>query len=163
MPLTHKGAGTPQILSLGDNPALFQVLGPTAASTGLSFHTRTDDADGGHVLLMNGYFTATGVQPLQADKMVWWLEVGGAQGLKFRGLDPAGSSDEIPFDAFVDFGGLKVAPRSGYRNELAFQPPARPGPPTFSAGDYWRGSIYYDTTTKKLRVNTGGSDWVDLH
>lgn len=34
---------------------------------------------------------------------------------------------------------------------------------SFSAGDYWRGSIYYDTSTKKLRVNTGGSNWEDLN
>jgi hypothetical protein len=163
VPLTHRGNAVPQILSLGDNPALFQVLSASATGTGLSFHTRTDDANGGNALLMNGYFTATGVQPLQADKMVWWLEVGGSQGLTIRGCDPAGKTDEIPFASFVDFGGFKAAPLSGHRSEVTFRPPARPGPPSFTSGDFWQGSIYFDTTANKLRVNTGGSTWVDLH
>ncbi|MBM3473794.1 MAG: hypothetical protein FJX75_11040 [Armatimonadetes bacterium] len=163
VPLKHRGSAVPQILSMGDNPALFQVLGASAESTGLAFHTRTDDANGGNVLLMNGYFTATGVRPLQADKMVWWLEVGGSQGLRIRGFDPAGSTDEIPPGAFQDFGGIKSAPLSGHRGEVTFQPPVRSGPPSFSSGDFWLGSVYFDTTTRKLRVNTGGSKWEDLN
>ena len=163
VPLAHRGSAVPQILSMGDNPVLFQALGATEQSTGLSFHTRTDDANGGNSLLMNGYFTAKGVQPLQADKMVWLLELGGSQGLRIRGCDPAGKTDEIPFASFVDFGGLKVAPLTGYRNEVTFQPPVRSGPPSFSSGDYWLGSIYFDATTKKLRVNTGGANWIDLN
>ncbi len=161
--LTHRGNKVPQILSMGDNPALFQVLGATEKSSGLSFHTRTDDANGSNTLLMNGYFTATGVQPLQADKMVWLMEFGGSQGWRIRGHDPAGSYAEIPFSSFTDFGGYRVAPLSGYRGEITFQPPARKGPPSFTSGDFWEGSIYYDTTTNKLRLNTGGSTWVDLH
>ena len=163
VPLTQRGDPVPQILSMGDNPALFQVLGATPTSTGLSFHTRTDDANGGNVLLMNGYFTAGGVKPLQADKMVWWLEVGGSQGLSIRGFDPGGSPDVIPSASFVNFGGLKSAPLTGHRNEVTFQPPARSGPPSFTSGDFWRGSLYFDTTTGKLRVNTGGSKWEDLN
>ncbi len=163
VPLKHKGNATPQILSMGDNPMLFQVLGASATSTGLSFHTRTDDANGGNGLLMNGYFTATGVQPLQIDKMVWWLTVGGSQGFRIQGFDPAGSADEIPLGSFLEFGGLKAAPLSGSRNEVTFQPPARSGPPSFSSEDFWLGSIYFDTTTRKLRVNTGGSKWEDLN
>jgi len=91
------------------------------------------------------------------------LQLGGSQGLQISGFDPAGSSDEIPFGSFVDFGGFKVAPLSGHRNEVALQPPARSSPPSFQSGDYWIGSLYYDTTANKLRVNTGGSTWVDLH
>jgi hypothetical protein len=163
MPLAHKGKVTPQILSMGDNPCLFQVLNADASGTALSFHTRTDDANGDHWLLMNGYITSTGVQPLQNDKMVWLLKQGGSQGLRLSGFDPAGSSAEIPFGSFIDFGGFRVAPRSGHRNEVALQPPARSSPPSFHSGDYWIGSLYFDTTAKKLRVNTGGSTWVDLH
>ncbi len=163
VPLAHRGKATPQILSMGDNPCLFQVLDASSSGSGLSFHARTDDANGNHSLLMNGYFTATGVQPLQTDKMVWLLQLGGSQGLQISGFDPAGSSDEIPFGSFVDFGGFKVAPLSGHRNEVALQPPARSSPPSFQSGDYWIGSLYYDTTANKLRVNTGGSTWVDLH
>jgi len=161
--LAHKGKAIPQILSMGENPCLFQVLDASNSGSGISFHTRTDDANGNHSLLMNGYFTAIGVQPLQADKMVWLLKLGGSQGLRLSGFDPAGSSDEIPFRSFIDFGGFKVAPLSGHRNEVAFQPPARSSPPSFQSGDYWIGSLYYDTTANKLRVNTGGSTWVDLH
>ena len=51
----------------------------------------------------------------------------------------------------------------GLRNQVTFKPPARKGPPSFTSGDFWRGTLYYDTTRNKLRVNTGGSTWVDLH
>ena len=163
VPLRHKGKPVPQILSMGDNPCLFQVLDASASGSGLSFHTRTDDANGYNTLLMNGYYVENGVQPLQADKMVWMLNLGGSQGFRVSGFDPAGSTNTIPFDAFIDFGGLKSAPQSGNRSEITFQPPARKGPPTYNSGDCWLGSIYYDTTANKLRVNTGGSTWVDLH
>jgi hypothetical protein len=163
VPLAHKGSAPPQILSMGDNPCLFQVLDAEPGGSGLSFHTRTDDADGSHTLVMNGYFTAAGVQPLQADKMVWLVHLGGSQGWRVSGFDPAGSDTEIPFESFLDFGGLRVVPLSGHREEVAFQPPARSGPPSFQSGDYWKGSLYFDTATNKLRVNTGGSTWVDLH
>jgi len=164
VPLKHKGGVTPQILSMGDNPCLFQVLDASATGSGLSFYTRTDDANGNSTLVMNGYFSKSGsVQPLQPDKMVWLLRVGGSQGLRVSGFDPAGSSDEIPLSSFIDFGGFRVAPLSGHRNEVTFQPPLRSGPPSFRSGDYWLGTIYYDTTANKLRVNTGGSRWVDLH
>jgi hypothetical protein len=163
VPLAHKGNATPQILSMGDNPCLFQVLDAAEAGSGLSFHTRTDDANGSHTLVMNGYFTGTGVHPLQADKMVWMIHLGGSQGWRVSGFDPAGSSTEIPFDSFIDFGGFRVVPLSGHRQEVAFQPPARSGPPSFQSGDFWKGSLYFDTTANKLRVNTGSSTWVDLH
>jgi len=164
VPLKHKGTITPQILSMGRNPCLFQVLDASSTGSGLSFHTRTDDANGSNSLVMNGYFTASGVQPLQANKMVWLLNLGGAQGLRMRGFDPAGQSSEIPFRSFIDFGGFKVAAFSGYRNEVTFQPPLRKSPPSFKSGEnYWRGSMYYDTTVNKLRVNTGGTTWQDLN
>jgi len=95
--------------------------------------------------------------------MVWWLEVGGSQGFRIRGFDPAGSASEIPFASFIDFGGIKSAPIGGSRNEVTFQPPMRSGPPSMTSGDYWLGSMYFDTTTRKLRVNTGGSQWEDLN
>ena len=63
---------------------------------------------------------------------------------------------------FVDFGGLRTALQSGSRQEVAFQPPLRSGPPRDQPGEYWKGSLYFDTSTNKLRVNTG-SMWVDLH
>jgi hypothetical protein len=163
VPLAHRGIAAPQILSMGSNPCLLQVLDAAAAGSGLSFHMRTDDANGSQSLLINGVLTPTGVRPLQADKMVWWIHVGGSQGWRVSGFDPRGSSAEIAFASFVDFGGLRAAPLGGHRNEVAFQPPARSGPPTFQSGDYWKGCLYYDTTTNKLRVNTGGSTWVDLH
>jgi len=46
---------------------------------------------------------------------------------------------------------------------VTFQPPMRSGPPSMTSGDYWLGSMYFDTTTRKLRVNTGGSQWEDLN
>ena len=72
-------------------------------------------------------------------------------------------TDQIPFGSFIDFGGFRVALPGDHRNEVAFQPPARSSPSSFQSGDYWIGSLYYDTTDNKLRVNTSGSTWVDLH
>ena len=109
VPLKHKGRPVPQVLSMGDNPCLFQVLGASASGTGLSFHTRTDDANGHQSLLVNGYLTAKGVKPMQPDKMVWWIHLGGSQGWRVSGHDPAGSPAEIPLQSFTDFGGLRVA------------------------------------------------------
>jgi hypothetical protein len=163
VPLKHKGKDTPKILSMGDNPCLFQVLDASSSGSGLSFHTRTDDANGSNSLLMNGVLTRTGIKPLQADKMVWMINVGGSQGFRVSGFDPAGSTNEIPLGSFTNFGGFKSAPVMGARGEVTFQPPARKSPPSFNSGDYWEGTMYYDTTAKTLRVNTGGSTWVDLH
>ena len=163
VPLKHKGTATPQILSMGDNPTLFQALDASSSGTGMSFHTRTDDADASNLLLMNGYFLPMGVLPMRPDKMVWMLELGGSQGWKMKGYDRDGFCSEIPLDFFTDFGGLKVAPVSGSRSQATFQPPAMSGPPSYKSGDYWEGSMYYDISTNKLRVNTGGSTWVDLH
>ena len=161
--LTHRGSAVPQILSMGDSPTLFQSLNAGPGGTAVSFHARTDDADQPSRLLMNGYFLPTGILPMEADKMVWLLELGGSQGWRIKGMDRSGNSSEIPPELFVDFGGLKVAPESGKRHEAAFQPPVLNGPPAAGEGDYWQGSIYFDAATKKLRVNTGGSTWVDLH
>ncbi len=163
VPLTHKGAKVPQILSMGDNPTLFQAIDASWGGTGVSFHANTDDANASQMLLINGYFLPTGVLPMQADKMVWLLEFGGSQGFRIKGFDRAGFCSEIPLNLFVDFGGLRVSQQPGKRSEVTFQPPLRSGPPTSETGDYWLGSIYFDTTLKKLRVNTGGSTWEDLH
>jgi hypothetical protein len=167
VPLTHKGAmgstTTPQILSMGRNQCLFQVLDSASSGTGLGFYTRTDDANGDSSLIINGYLTSTGVQPIQNTKMVWSLKFGGTRGFLVTGFDPNGSSAEIPFSSFISFGGFKSAPLSGCRNQVTFQPPARSGAPSFNSGDFWIGTMYYDTSTNKLRLNTGGSTWVDLN
>jgi len=163
VPLKHKGVAVPQILGMGDNPTLFQVLNATSSGTAVSFHARTEDADEGHMLLMNGYFLPTGILPMQADKPVWLMEFGGSQGWKLKGFDRANFCSEIPLNLFVDFGGLKVSPENGSRGEATFQPPSRSTPPVSQSGDYWKGTIYYDTGVNKLRVNTGGSTWEDLN
>jgi len=166
VPLKHKGAigpsTTPQILSMGRNLCLFQVLDAASSGTGLGFYTKTDDANSANSLIMNGYVLSTGILPMQANKMVWLLELGGLHGLNLKGFDRAGYCSEIPSELFVSFGGFKGAPDSGCRDEVTFQPPERRAPPSYNSGDFWHGTIYYDTTKKTLRVNTGGSKWENI-
>lgn len=163
VPLSHRGNHVPQILSMGDNPTLFQALDASGGGSAISFHANTKDADQGHQLLMNGFFLPMGILPMDAYAMVWLLELGGSQGWRIKGHDRAGFSSEIPIPLFADFGGLKAPPLSGARSEVTFQPPARHDPPRSQSGDHWIGSMYFDKRTNKLRVNTGGSTWEDLH
>jgi hypothetical protein len=65
--------------------------------------------------------------------------------------------------AFTAQGGFLSANLGGSRSEVTFQAPLRSAAPSYTLGDYWEGSIYYNTATNKLQVNTGGSTWVDLH
>jgi hypothetical protein len=163
VPLEHRGSDPPRILSLGTNPCLCQVLDASKSGSGLSFHVRTDDADEPHLLILNGYQTDAGVRPLQADKMVWLVQLGGINGCRISGADPSGSSAEVPLSAFVEFGGFRTGVGREGRGEVTFQPPARTQPPRAQPDDYWRGSLYFDTSRNKLRINVGGSNWVDLH
>ncbi|MBQ7649603.1 MAG: hypothetical protein IJS15_01515 [Victivallales bacterium] len=164
VPKTHKGIHAPQFLGMGDNPVLFQALDATAGGSGLEFKTATKDANGNNQLLINGYYSDNGVTPLQADKMVWRLTFGGgSSALTVTGFDPNGSTTEIPDDQFKSFGGFICAPLKGARDQVTFRPPVRDAAPDFHSGDYWEGSIFYDSKAKKLKLNTGGKNWIELN
>ena len=167
VPLKHKGASgpstTPQILSMGRNPCLFQVLDAAFSGTGLGFYTRTDDANASNSLIMNGYLAKGGIKPIQTKKMVWMIKLGGVNGLNVSGFDPKGADKVISFSSFINFGGFKSTPVNGLRSEVTFQPPFRKAPPSFNSGNYWRGTIYFDTSKNKLRLNVGEKNWIDLN
>ncbi|NMA19923.1 MAG: hypothetical protein GX927_05025 [Lentisphaerae bacterium] len=164
VPLKHKGTQTPQFLGMGDNPVLFQALDASAEGTGIEFRTATKDANGNNQLLINAYYSENGVTPLQAEKMVWKLTFGGgASAFTVTGFDPNGSTAEISDDQFKSFGGFICAPVKGAREQVTFRPPVRESAPDFQSGNYWEGSIYYDSNAKKLKLNIGGRNWVDLN
>ena len=158
------GNPVPGVIMRGDNPALFQALGPNESSTGITLYTTTQDANGESYFLINGYEVGgRKVVPLQPTKMVWKVSMGGIRGLRLSGYDPKGSTDVIPDGKFIDFGGWRGAPVNNARNEVVFVPPVRDNAPTFNSGNYWEGGIYYDRTQKKVKVNIGGGNWVPMN
>ena len=147
----------------GDNPAAFQVLGGNDSSTGMTLLTRTDDANGEQSILVNAYKHGGKYIPLQADKMVWKISLGGTIGIRLAGYNPKGKTAAFGDGEFKDFGGWRGAPHPACRDEVLFVPPKRSGNPGFESGNYWEGAIYYNTTQKKLKLNVGGKNWVNLN
>lgn len=147
----------------GDNPAAFQVLGGNNSSTGMTLLTRTDDANGEQSILVNAYKQGTRFFPLQAGKMVWKINFGGTAGIRLTGYNPKGKSAPFSEGDFKDFGGWRGAPHPACRDEVLFVPPKRDVCPGFDSGNFWEGAIYYDTTQKKLKLNVGGKNWVNLN
>lgn len=164
--LAHKGNKPPRWLSMGNTAAVdsvIQALGPAASSSG--FQVQLEESTGQFRLLVNGFFSGTdSATPLNANKAMFYVTVGGSTNLMTMwSYDPNGSSAQVALSAFTKQGGFLSANSGGSRSEVTFQAPMRSGVPSYASGDYWEGSIYYDTTTNKLRVNTGASTWVDLH
>lgn len=158
------GNPVPGIIMRGDNPALFQALGAGENSSGITLYTATSDANGEHSFIINGYDRGQkNFVPLQPEKMVWKIAMGGIRGFRVCGYDPKGSSDPFPEAKFQDFGGWRGAPVSKAREEVVFVPPARDVPPSFNSGNYWEGGIFYDKKQKKLKLNVGGANWIPLN
>lgn len=166
VPLTHKGNKVPNILAIGGiaaSQSVVQYLGPASTSSG--WQIQGEESTGQFRLLVNGYFSGTdSVTPLNVDRAMFIVSVGGSTNLmSVSSYDPNGSSSEVALSSFTKQGGFLSANLGGVRSEVTFQAPLRSSAPTFSSGDYWEGSIYYNTITNKLQVNTGGGTWVDLH
>lgn len=166
VPLTHKGNKVPNILALGGvaaSQSVAQYLGPASTSSG--WQIQGEESIGQFRLLVNGYFSGTdSATPLNVNRAMFYIQVGASTNLmKVWSYDPNGSAAEVALSAFTAQGGFLSANFGGSRSEVTFQAPLRTAAPSYSSGDYWEGSIYYNTTTNKLQVNTGGSTWVDLH
>lgn len=164
--LTHKGNKAPQWLSMGNDAAslsLLQCLGPASSSSG--FQVKLEVTTGQLQILVNGYFSGTdAATPLNVNRAMFYYTFGGSTNMMtLWSYDPNGSASEVALSSFTKQGGLLSANTAGSRSEVTFQTPLRAAAPSYSSGDYWEGSIYYNTTTNKLQVNTGAGTWVDLH
>lgn len=152
----------PHMLFLNGAVSLFELAPSSATGTGFHWYARGDDANGAHVLYFNCYYSsaAGGYVPFQNTKLCTRLEFGGASGFRVYIADPNGSSGAL---TWIDAGGCLVADQPGLRDQVTWAFPQRALQPSFSSGDYWEGSVYYDTATKKLRVNVGGATWQDMN
>jgi hypothetical protein len=163
VPLTKKGDNpNPHMLFLNSAISLMELAPAAAAGTGFHWYARGDDANGAHELYFNCYYSnaAGGYVPFQNTKQCVRLQFGGPRGFQVYLADPNGSSGLL---TWVLAGGFRTGDVSGLRTEIAWEFPKAASDPTFTSGDWWEGSVYYNTATNKLRVNTGASTWVDLH
>lgn len=163
VPLTKKGDNpNPHMLFLNSAISLMELAPAAAAGTGFHWYARGDDANGAHELYFNCYYSnaAGGYVPFQNTKQCVRLQFGGPRGFQVYLADPNGSSGLL---TWVLAGGFRTGDVSGLRTEIAWEFPKAASDPTFASGDWWEGSVYYNTATNKLRVNTGASTWVDLH
>lgn len=163
VPLTKKGDNPdPNMLFANNTVSLFELIPAVAAGTGYHWYARADDANGAHELFFNCYYSnaAGGYVPYQNTKQCVKVELGGPVGFRVYVADPNGSSGVL---TFVLAGGFLTGNVAGTRSEVAWQFPQAAANPSFTSGDWWEGSVYYNTATNKLRVNTGGNTWVDLH
>lgn len=163
VPLTKKGNNPdPNMLFLNNTVSLFELAPAVASGTGFHWYARGDDANGSHELYFNCYYdtAAGGYVPYQNTKQCARVNLGGPQGFQVYVADPNGSSGIL---TWVLASGVRTGSTAGTRAEAAWEFPKRATDPSFSSGDWWEGSVYYNTATNKLRVNTGGGTWIDLH
>lgn len=118
--------------------------------------------DGSLEWLFNCYATSTGYTAYKADYPCQRMVMSTTEGLLVDIYDASAGTDFVSGD-WVTIYRCKIPNSDGLREEALFQPSLRAADPGFTSGDFWEGCIYYNTTTNKLRVNTGGSTWVDLH
>jgi hypothetical protein len=164
VPLTQKGDNpVPNMLFLNNTVSLFELAPATSAGTGFHWFARGDDANGPSELYFNCYYSnaAGGYIPYQNTKQCIKFQMGGPFGFQVYLADPNGSSGVL---SFVLAGGFIMGASAGTRTQAAWSFPRNTGDPSYLSGtDWWQGSAYYNTTTNKLRLNTGGSTWVDLN
>jgi len=160
----NTGSFNSHLIMKGRDPGVLEVADAAAGGTNMQWWSRTDDADGAQTTwLMNCYYdTATSsYYALQNTKACWRLEFGGrTHGFWLYVADPNGSSGAL---TWIEVGGWLTPTTSGMRSERAFKVPTAAGDPTFLSGDYWKGGIYFNTTTNKLRINVGGGTWQDCN
>jgi hypothetical protein len=167
---TQKNSGTTPffLLGSGSNAAgggfqpvgIIEAIPSSSSGTGFRFNARLDDAAGQNTWLFNCYSLPAGtIVPYQNNKICHRLNLGGPNGFEISVADPNNSSSPLTFSQGFE---LLIPPIVGYHTENAFKFPARANDPYFSSPNFFKGSVYYNTTTNKLRVNNG-TTWIDLH
>ena len=159
VPFVSAGNNPPaNLLFANDSFGLMELIPASSTGTGFSWLGRGDDANGAHVLSFNCYYSsaAGGFVPYQNTKQCVQINLGGPNGLQVFVADPNGSSGVLNF---IEAGGILAGGVQGARTEVAWQFPQMASDPTFTSGNWWIGSVYYNTTLNKLRVNVGGGTW----
>jgi len=166
--LEHVGNMVPQLLSVGTGEtgggvqnALMQWKGASSASSTGTLAVE-NFVDGSVVFYLNCFPTASGFTTENTSYPAAKITLSTTAGLKFSTYDANAGGDFTSGD-WVDGGSHLVPTTATTREQITYKFPHRSSDPGFSSGDFWEGSVYYNTTTNKLRVNTGGSTWVDLH
>lgn len=167
--LSHVGVLTPQDLQMGihsagdtQSRAIRQVLGSAATDSG--FTEFFDAATGGKVKILNGYLSSTSpftITPLGVG-VVYYISEGQGQALRVLQKYSSDGTTPILLSSFIESFDFRNAPGAS-SDQITLGFPQRSSDPGYTSGDFWEGSVYYNTSTNKLRLNTGGSTWVDLN
>lgn len=166
--LTHDGSLPPQLLSVGTGAvgtgqthSLMQWKGATSGSSSGTWGV-SNFVDGSVEYLLNCYFQSPNYIVENSSYPAMRIIMGTTQGVNVQVYDPSGGTTFSSGD-WVDSTRTLIPTAAGNREESAFRFPLRSGDPGYTSGDFWEGSVYYNTTTNKLRVNVGGSTWQDLN
>jgi hypothetical protein len=156
------GYKVPSILHLGGTQtgamSILQALGPLATSSGLTIGFNSLD---GSLELYSNCYMASAAYDFKAHTVGigYRISFGAGSGpLTIFGYLFTDTTTAIPYSSFVTMTEIKIGGGS-YGNECVFKPPQAASNPTYSSGDFWKGGIYFNTTTNKIVVNTGGSTW----
>jgi len=169
-PLSSIGSVVPQLLSVGTGQAgigqtnsILQWLGADVADSSGTMGV-SNFADGSLYFLINCYTTGSGTFTANVvTQGCIRITISPLTGVETSLYDPVAGANFLEADwvqaGFVTKAGLG----DNYREQAVIMPPKAAADPTFSSGDYWEGGLYYNTTTNKLRLNTGTTTWVDLN
>lgn len=159
------GPYPPSLLIKSGRPAIQQWLQTDGGGTGATWNITP--SSGYPTLIVNGYVNNHVTGDLRAITTgtisIYQFTSGSSVGLECLHHVASGTNYDIPLASFTSDFSVKRGVGVGYESENAIGFPIRSADPSFSSGDYWEGSVYYNSATNKLKVNTGGSTWVDLH
>jgi hypothetical protein len=148
----------PRVLHTGVE-CIEQLLGPASADCGWTSYFNV--GTGGIDYCSNCYQSSAGNFKAFKTGPATVFRFSAESGYLIYGYDFPDTTSAVALGSFT-LGSVELGGTSGYSGERTYRPPLRSGAPSFNSGDYWAGSLYYDTTTKRLRVNFGTTVWQDV-
>jgi hypothetical protein len=167
--IEHIGHFTPQRLSIGarnENPTpacIEQVLGNIGDAGYTVYH---EQSKGSMSIYVNCYKddNSNNIKPILTTKDSHVFVIGGGTFSLYDMYRYKFTTDKaVEFSLFEKSFQILQAASDSLLGEVVMVPPKLSADPTFNSGDYWEGGIYYNTTSKKLKVNTGGLTWDELN